>query len=129
LYAVGVYDLIVMVEAPITVVEVPPFPSQADAYLSHDDRHDLIDFIACHPEAGDLIPGTGGLRKLRWAMKGGGKRGGLRLIYYFYNSNWPIFLLTIYHKSVQEDLTTEHRLRLRRLLEVLKSEIKQRSRK
>jgi len=62
-------------------------------------------------------------------MKGGGKRGGLRLIYYFYNSNWPIFLLTIYHKSVQEDLTTEHRLRLRRLLEVLKSEIKQRSRK
>ena len=118
-----------MEELPITVAEVSPFPSQADAYLSDDDRHALIDYIARHPEAGSLIMGTGGLRKLRWAAKGSGKRGGLRLIYYFYNRDWPIFLFTIYRKSKQADLTPAQRLALRRILDRLKTEIKQRSKR
>ena len=57
-----------MIELPITVVEASPFLSQADAYLSDAERHRLIDYVARHPEAGGLIRGTGGLRKLRWAM-------------------------------------------------------------
>lgn len=114
---------------PVTVAEVSPFPAQADAYLSDEDRYGLIDYIARHPEAGARVRGTGGLRKLRWAMRGGGKRGGLRVIYYFYNPDWPVFLLTIYRKSDQKDLSSEQRLRLRRLLDVLKDEIKQRRRR
>jgi hypothetical protein len=58
-----------MVELPITVVEALPFLSQVDAYLSDAERHRLIDYVARHPEAGDLIRGTGGLRKLRWRKK------------------------------------------------------------
>lgn len=117
-----------MSELPVTVAEFPPFTAQADAYLTDEERDALIDYIAWHPEAGDLIRGTGGLRKLRWATRGGGKRGGLRLIYYFYNPNWPIFLLTIYRKTEQEDLTPEQRQRLSKLVGMLKNEIRIRSR-
>lgn len=116
-----------MKEVLLTVVEVAPFPSQADASLSDDERHRLIDYVARNPEAGSLIRGTGGLRKLRWAIRGSGKRGGLRLIYYFYNRDWPVFLLTLYRKGAQKDLTSGQRRKLRGVLRILKDEIRQRS--
>lgn len=68
----------------ITVAEVDPFAARAArAGLTEDERHRITLFLAHNPEAGGVIPGTGGLCKLRWAGKGKGKSGGYRVIYYF----------------------------------------------
>lgn len=69
------------------------------------------------PEAGDLVPGSGGLRKLRWRLMGKGKRGGLRLIYYWDVPDGTIFMLTIYRKSEKDDLTQQQLRILRGLVE------------
>jgi hypothetical protein len=94
-----------MAMIPITVVEVEPFPSRAAAIWSDDERREIVDFIARNPHAGSIIPGTGGVRKLRWSRPGIGKRGGARVVYYFYNHERPIYLLTAYAKGSQRDLT------------------------
>jgi len=67
---------------PVTVVEMPQFIRQAEMVLSEEERFALIDHLAFNPEAGTVIPGTGGLRKLRWGIRGRGKSGGARIIYY-----------------------------------------------
>ena len=108
----------------ITVVEFPPFLAQVGKCIKPEERDDLIEFLAKNPEEGDEITGTGGLRKMRWGGKGKGKRGGLRVIYYFYNETAPIFLLTAYGKNVQEDLTQEQKAKLAALVKVLKSACK-----
>lgn len=69
------------------------------------------------PEAGDLIPGSGGLRKLRWRIIGKGKRGGLRIIYYWDVSDESFFMLAVYKKSKKEDLTQQQLRILRGLVE------------
>jgi len=89
----------------VTVVEVPPFPAQADLLWDADERLALIGHIARSPTAGDLIPGSGGLRKLRWAGSGRGKRGGSRVVYYFLDDRFPVYLLTAFAKGRQEDLS------------------------
>ena len=91
----------------ITIVELPPFLSQVGVSIKAGERDELIEFLAKNPDAGEEITGTGGVRKLRWAGMGKGKRGGLRIIYYFYNETAPVFLLTAYGKGVQEDLSAE----------------------
>jgi mRNA-degrading endonuclease RelE of RelBE toxin-antitoxin system len=108
----------------ITVIEFPPFLSQVGKSIEPEERDDVVDFLARSPEAGDPIPGTGGIRKLRWAGKGKGKRGGLRIIYYFYNETAPVFLLTVYGKGEQEDLTNEQKARMVDLTSRLKAECK-----
>jgi mRNA-degrading endonuclease RelE of RelBE toxin-antitoxin system len=108
----------------ITLVELPPFLSQIGASISMTERDELIAFLAKKPDAGDEITGTGGVRKLRWGGKGKGKRGGLRIIYYFYNETAPVFLLTVYSKSVQEDLTPEQKKKMASLAKTLKEECK-----
>ena len=87
---------------PITVVETPAFLRAADTVLEEEERTNLILFIGTNPEAGDVIPQTGGVRKLRWAAHGRGKRGGVRVIYYFHSEAVPVFLLDIYAKNVRE---------------------------
>jgi mRNA-degrading endonuclease RelE of RelBE toxin-antitoxin system len=108
----------------ITVIELPPFLSQVEKCIKPEERDDLINFLARNPEAGDEIQGTGGIRKLRWGGKGKGKRGGLRVIYYFYNDTAPVFLLTVYGKGEQEDLTDEQKSKLVNLTICLKAECK-----
>jgi hypothetical protein len=66
-----------------------------------------VDFIARNPEAGDVIPETGGVRKIRWRMQGRGKRGGSRVIYFFYDRAAPIYLLMVYAKGVSENISPE----------------------
>lgn len=68
--------------------------------------------IARNPLAGSLIPGTGGVRKVRWAASGRGKRGGARVIYYFHDEEMPLFLLTAYAKNVADDLTAQQKRRI-----------------
>lgn len=111
-----------------TVIELPPFISQVGDSIKPKERDKLIDFLARHPEAGEEMRGTGGVRKLRWGGKGKGKRGGLRVIYYFYNDTAPIFLLTVYGKGEQEDLTNEQRAKMIDLTSRLKAECKAKKR-
>lgn len=108
----------------VTVIELPPLLSQVGKSIKPEERDKLIDFLARNPEAGEEITGTGGIRKLRWGGKGKGKRGGLRVIYYFYNETAPVFLLTVYGKGEQENLTNEQKVRMIDLTTRLKAECK-----
>jgi len=92
---------------PLSVVELPQFVRQADDVWSDDERHEFVDYIAHNPEAGDVIPETGGVRKVRWQRQGTGKRGGVRVIYFYYNSATPLFLLMVYAKAMREDVAPE----------------------
>jgi hypothetical protein len=87
----------------VTVVETESFLKQAESLWSETELDALKDFVARNPLAGDEMPGTGGLRKLRWARPGMGKRGGARVIYYYYNSTVPLYLLMAYAKAKQEN--------------------------
>lgn len=80
-------------------IETTTFTKYVYIYLSEDEYLGLQRFLLVHPEAGKVVPGSGGVRKLRWAMAGRGKRGGLRVIYYFKRRDDEIWLLTIYSKS------------------------------
>jgi len=80
---------------------------QAAEVWSDEERGAFVDFIARNPEAGDLIPATGGVRKVRWRRQGSGKRGGVRVIYFYHHSDAPIYLLMIYAKARREDLSPE----------------------
>ncbi len=64
-----------------------------------------IETIARNPQCGDLIQDTGGIRKVRFAAKGRGKSGGVRIVYYYYNASMPVFLLTVFAKSEKDNLT------------------------
>ncbi|MBV8732243.1 MAG: type II toxin-antitoxin system RelE/ParE family toxin [Acidobacteriia bacterium] len=103
----------------MTVVESPFFLKKAAALLKDDEREGLISFIGLSPEAGDIIPETGGVRKLRWAGKSKGKRGGVRVIYYFHDETLPVFLLTVYAKNQKANLTKAERNELRQLVPLL----------
>lgn len=87
----------------ITIVETTAFLKQT--CLTEEEVQDLALMLADNPEAGTLIPRTGGLRKLRVATGGRGKSGGSRVIYYYHSKNHPLFLLYAYAKAKQEDLT------------------------
>jgi len=92
-----------------TVVETPVFIRRAEKLLSEDEHAGLIAFLASDPEAGDEIVGTGGVRKVRYAAKGKGKSGGVRVIYYFYDQDMPIYALLVYGKNERADLTAKQR--------------------
>ena len=96
-----------MRKRPITVAETSLFVRQAADIWSDEERTEFINFIALNPERGDLIPHSGGVRKLRWSRRGSGKRGGVRVIYFYHDSGMPIYLLTIYAKAVRDNLSPE----------------------
>lgn len=86
-------------------VELSPFRAFADAHWSDAAIHRLQATLIVQPDAGDLIPGARGLRKLRWTMSGRGKRGGARVIYYWLSNNDRIYLVHAYAKNTTADLT------------------------
>lgn len=104
-----------------TVAETPTFTRQADKLFSEDERRELIDLLSENPVAGDLIPGTGGVRKLRFAASGRGKRGGARVIYYYLDETMPIYLLLVYGKSARTDLTPDEKRAVSALVAALKA--------
>lgn len=73
-------------------------------YFSDDEYATLQWHLALHPESGDLVPGSGGLRKIRWLKRGSGKRGGLRVIYYYKTLQGEIWLLTVYRKNEEQNI-------------------------
>jgi mRNA-degrading endonuclease RelE of RelBE toxin-antitoxin system len=121
-YTEGVSDM-------VAVVETEEFLADVKGVLSEDEHDDLILYIAQHPEAGDLMPATGGLRKLRWAAKGKGKRGGSRVIYYYHNIEFPVFLMAIFAKNIQIDLSARQRAALNRQLQALRADWKEKKSK
>lgn len=105
----------------ITVVETELFVRQAEKIWSEEERIALIDHVARNPEAGDVIPGTGGVRNLRWGRAGSGKRGGSRVIYFFHNAELPLYLLLAYAKSQATDMTADEK----RIVTALAARLKQ----
>lgn len=103
----------------ISIVELPEFIKSADRYLSEEQKNDLFYFLASNPKAGNLIQGTGGIRKLRWTSKGKGKSGGSRIIYFYYNDHMPLFLLTIFSKNEKINLSKAERNQLKKLVKEL----------
>ena len=87
--------------------------------MADDERLLLIDYLASNPLAGDVIPGTGGVRKLRWGLEGRGKRGGARIIYFYHNAGMPLFALTAYAKNQQSDMSQNDRNDFKRLTALL----------
>lgn len=90
----------------LTFVETPIFTKEVHSFLPDDLYKDLQKLLLSHPEEGDVIKGSGGLRKIRWKLPGKGKRGGLRVIYYF-DKPETIYMLFLYPKNEQEDLTAQ----------------------
>ena len=85
-------------------VETSIFTQRITTLLTDDEYDDLQAVLADHPKAGDVIPGAGGLRKLRWRTGGRGKRGGLRVIYYCWSED-RVYMIFVYDKTEQGDLT------------------------
>ena len=105
----------------LTIAELPEYIRIADKLLSEIERQDVIRYLAEHPKAGDLMEGTGGLRKLRWGRGGQGKSGGVRIIYYFHDEVMPLYLLTLFAKGDQANLSKAERNDLAGLVHLLVS--------
>jgi hypothetical protein len=93
----------------ITIVELPEFLRRSSKRLKSSDRQSIINYLASHPKSGDLVKGTGGIRKLRWAASGKGKSGGFRVVYYYHNKSMPLFLLTVFSKGEKANLSKGER--------------------
>ena len=105
---------------PITVIETQAFLKLSGAIWDDEERSELVDYIARNPESGDVIPGTGGVRKLRWSRAGSGKRGGARVIYFYYHADAPIYLLLAYAKAARSDMTPDQKRQVSDLTAILK---------
>jgi hypothetical protein len=98
-------------------VETPIFTRQVQDVLSEDQYRNLQDELRKHPDAGPKIKGSGGLRKLRWGIEGQGKSGGVRIIYYWVVTQDRIFMVYMYPKSKQDDLSSEQLKALKKTVE------------
>jgi hypothetical protein len=104
----------------ITVLQLPKFKAEATELIGSDGIEAVAIYLAGEPDAGDVIPGAGGVRKLRWAAKGKGKRGGARIIYVYVVIAARIYLLRCYAKNVKTDLTADEKRELRQIAAYLK---------
>jgi hypothetical protein len=101
------------------VVETEPYLAQAERLFDADEQAAIVDTVSADPQCGVVIPGTGGVRKLRVAASGRGKRGGARVIYVFGGDNVPVFLLAAFAKNEKSDLSKAERNDLARLTDEL----------
>jgi hypothetical protein len=97
----------------VSIIESPEFIQRARKIMTTEQQDELLLFLARNPTAGDVIPDSGGVRKLRWLAEGRGKRGGSRVIYYFHDLSMPLVLFTVYAKNEKSDLSANERKALR----------------
>jgi hypothetical protein len=112
-------------DKPVSVTETPQFISATRKLLDTEDREALIDFLAYHPDAGDVIAGTGGVRKLRWSLPGRGKSGGARIVYYYHDDRIPLFLLNAYAKNEQANISHAERNAFRQVVAEIAAMLKE----
>ena len=98
-----------------TVVETRRFEASVKGRMTTAEVDVLTELLSHDPEAGDVMKGTGGMRKLRFGTGGRGKSGGMRVVYYYYNTSVPVFLLRVYAKNEKTNLTQAERNALRGL--------------
>lgn len=101
---------------PVIFIETPPFERHREEYFGDEHYRLLQVWLMANPEAGNLIRASGGIRKLRWGSDGRGKRGGMRIIYYYVSAKSHIYFLTLYRKSEVTDLTRAQIKLLRKLV-------------
>ena len=120
LYRIAVYYWAVDDAPEITVLQLPKFKAEATELIGADGIEALAVYLIDHPAAGEVIPGWGGVRKLRWAAKGKGKRGGARIIYLYLVVAARVYLMRCYAKNVKTDLTPDEKRQLRQIAAYLK---------
>jgi len=103
----------------LTVVETPSFLSDAKKLLCDDEREAIVNFLSSAPCAGDLLKGTGGIRKIRWAREDAGKSGGYRVIYFFHSTDIPLFILNVFAKNEKANISQTERNELKKLTALL----------
>jgi hypothetical protein len=103
----------------VTIAELPQYIKRSSELLDVSERKSLIDYLSMHPRAGDLMEGTGGIRKIRWGRANRGKSSGVRVIYYFHDERLPLFLLTMFGKNEQANLSKAERNELVKLVDIL----------
>lgn len=101
----------------VMFVEAKSFSRRWPDYLTEDELREFHNYLLETPDAGDVIKDTGGIRKIRWKTKGSGKRGGVRIIYFWQVPDGQIYLLTIYQKNEFEDLTKDEYKLLKKVVE------------
>jgi hypothetical protein len=102
-----------------TLVPIGTFEDRARRLLGKAGFDEMLEILARRPKAGRIIQGTGGLRKVRIARPGKGKRGGVRVIYYYHNAGKPLLLLLIYSKADQDSLTDAQKAQLRKHVDTI----------
>jgi hypothetical protein len=108
---------------PMAVVETETFLAKAARLgISETERAALIIYLAGNPEVGVVVPETGGIRKLRWALPGRGKAGGARVIYYFHNESIPLYALDIFAKNQKANLSAAEKNAARKAVAAIKAE-------
>jgi hypothetical protein len=113
------YNLFMDGPGPITVIETPSFLTDGKKLFNDDDREALVNYLAYNPNAGAIIRGTGGIRKVRWARENSGKSGGFRVIYFFKSMEVPLFLLNVFAKNEKENISHDERNELKKLTAIL----------
>ncbi len=103
----------------LTIAELPEYIRRVEKLLRVAERMDIVNYLAANPRAGDLMEGTGGIRKLRWGRGTQGESGGVRVIYYFHNKSMPLYLLTLFAKNERANISKAERNELAGLVELL----------
>ena len=102
-----------------TVCETPSYLDDSASIFKETERIGVVDYLSLFPRSGDIMVGTGGVRKLRWAVEGRGKSGGARIIYYFHSARLPVYLLAVFGKNEKANLTKSERNELAKLTKAL----------
>ncbi|MBS9719834.1 type II toxin-antitoxin system RelE/ParE family toxin [Tianweitania sp. BSSL-BM11] len=109
-----------------TVVTTTQFLRKAESLFSQDDLDALVDFLAFNPRAGVEIVGTGGFRKLRYALPGRGKSGGARVIYFFFDEDVPLHLVSCFAKNEKDNISAADVNTLSKISAAIKAEARRR---
>ena len=105
----------------LSIFETPTFVAEAAKIWAEDERLEFFSWIATEPEAGAVIAGSGGCRKVRWSRPGMGKQGGARVIYYYLDDTMPLYALLAYAKNAKDDMTPNEKRAVSALVTAIKA--------